>query len=389
MHSPKEPVMFRACLALILTLTAAACGAKQFDSLCAAVPTPAGCGKACDPAPGAGSTCDPGYHCSADGACDLQCTVGGNQCGDDYVCTGDGRCIPKGENPMNGPDASCPAVNFSPMPTTPSIQLLLDRSGSMNDLISGVTRYNALRNALTNTTNGVITALQNKAYFGASLYSSDSPCPKLYSVPRVKDNRNAIDALIGSQNPGGQTPTAGSIDQVVADFAANPAPAGSTPVIVLASDGLPNSCNGTNGETASIQAARNAYTAGIPLFILGVGTGINDGHLQAMANAGAGVQAGQPNAPFYLANTAQQLQQAFDTIIKGVISCDLALTDSIDPAQAMNGTVVVNGMTLTYGTDWVLVNGNMIRVLGAACTSLKTAPNPMVSAQFPCGSVIL
>jgi hypothetical protein len=45
-------------------------------------------------------------------------------------------------------------------------------------------------------------------------------------------------------------------------------------------------------------------------------------------------------------------------------------------------------MTLTYGTDWILVNGNVIRILGGACTALKATPNPTVSASFPCGSVI-
>jgi hypothetical protein len=290
---------------------------------------------------------------------------------------------------MNGPDADCPAVNFTPMPVTPSIHLLIDRSGSMGGDIGGVTRYNALRNALTNTTNGVVTSLQGKAYFGASLYSDDAPCPRLYTTPRVLNNRDAIDMLIGSQAPAGQTPTPPSINQVVADFAANPPPAGSPPVIVLASDGLPNACgSSTNTEAASVTAARAAYAAGIPLYMLGVGNGINDAHLQAMANAGAGVMGGQPNAPYYVANTAAQLQMAFDTIIKGVISCDLSLTSSIDPAQAMSGVVVVNGMTLTYGTDWILVNGNTIRLLGNACAALRGATNPMVGATFPCGSVI-
>jgi hypothetical protein len=380
--------MTRACIALLSALTLAACGAKQFDSLCTAVPPPEGCGKPCDPAPGAPNACDLGYFCSPDGTCDIQCTFGGDQCGDGYECTLDGRCVDDGKGGENGPDANCPAVNFTPMPVTPSIHLLIDRSGSMGTNFGGVTRYNALRSALTDATTGVVTSLQGKAYFGASLFSDDAPCPKLYSTPRVLNNRNAIDTLIGSQAPGGQTPTAGSITQVVADFAANPPPAGSPPVIVLASDGLPNSCSGSNGEQASIQAAQSAYAAGIPLYILGVGTGINDTHLQAMANAGAGVQAGQPNAPYYLANTAAQLQQAFDTIISGVISCDLPLTSAIDPAQAMDGVVVVNGVTLTYGTDWILVNGNVIRLVGGACDRLKMTPNPMVNATFPCGSVI-
>jgi hypothetical protein len=45
-------------------------------------------------------------------------------------------------------------------------------------------------------------------------------------------------------------------------------------------------------------------------------------------------------------------------------------------------------MTLTYGTDWTLVNGNIVRVMGAACNMLKASNNPAVSATFPCGSVI-
>jgi hypothetical protein len=55
----------------------------------------------------------------------------------------------------------------------------------------------------------------------------------------------------------------------------------------------------------------------------------------------------------------------------------------------MEGVVTVNGVKLTYGTDWILVNGNVIRILGTACTSLKGTPNPSVGATFPCGSVIL
>jgi hypothetical protein len=136
-----------------------------------------------------------------------------------------------------------------------------------------------------------------------------------------------------------------------------------------------------------VAAAKAAYDAGIPVYVLAIN--IASQHFQDMANAGQGRQAGQPNIPYYLANDAQALKNAFDTIIKGVISCDLPLTSSIDPGQAMNGVLVINGQTLVYGTDWTLVNGNVIRVQGAACTSLKTAANPAVSATFPCGSVIL
>ncbi len=380
-------------VAFVAILTAAACGGpKQFGSVCDDPNAPQACNMPCDPSPGASQVCPSGFYCSEDGKCDAECTTAGGQCGDGYVCTANGRCESDGTDPgPTGPDASCPAVNFTAKAVTPSIQLLIDRSGSMNDPIGGTTRYNAVRTSLVDGTNGVVTKLQSKAYFGASLYSTDAPCPKLYSVGRQINNHSAIAGLIASQSPAGNTPTGGSIDQVVADFAANPPPAGSPPIIVLATDGLPNNCDGnsTAGQQKAIQAATASYAAGIKLFILAVGNGIADNHLQAMANAGAGVQAGQPNAPYYLANTPQDLTNAFNQIIGGVISCDLMINGTVDQNQAAGGTVTLNGMTLMYGTDWTLSTPNTITLLGAACDALKNSVNPTVTASFPCGSVLL
>jgi hypothetical protein len=371
-------------------LTAACGGPKQFGSVCDDPSAPDECNQACDPTPGAPASCPGGFYCSEDGKCDAQCTQGGGQCGDGYVCEG-GRCIDDGDMPMPGPDANCPAVNFTAKAVTPSIQLLIDRSGSMLDGIGGITRYEAIRRSLVDQTNGVITKLQDKAYFGASLYTTDAPCPKLYSVPRATSNRNAIANLIQSQTPAGNTPTGGSIDQAVALFTTQPPPPNSPPIIVLATDGIPNNCDGneTAGQQKAIQAATASYAAGIKLFILAVGNGIADNHLQAMANAGAGVTAGMPNAPYYVSNTPQDLTNAFNAIIGGVLTCDLMINGTVDPQQAPGGTVTLNGMTLTYGTDWTLASPSTIRLLGAACDTLKNSTNPTVTASFPCGQIIL
>lgn len=302
---------------------------------------------------------------------------------------------PSDDDPMDpgpgGPDAMCPAVNFTAKAVTPSIQLLLDRSGSMAEAIGGTSRYNAIRTSLVDATNGVVTKLQGKAYFGASLYSSDSPCPKLYNVGRAMNNQAGIANLINSQAPNGNTPTGGSIEQVVAGFAAQPPPAGSPPIIVLATDGIPNECDGntTVGQQRAIAAAKASYAAGIRLFVLAVGNGIADNHLQAMANAGAGVQQGQPNAPYYVSNTPQDLTNAFNQIIGGVVSCELMINGSVDVSQAAGGTVTLNGMPLVYGTDWTLSSPSTIKLLGAACDALKNSTNPVVQASFPCGTVLL
>src|SRR5262249_39114140 len=115
----------------------------------------------------------------------------------------------------------------------------------------------------------------------------------------------------------------------------------------------------------------------------------NTSYLQQMANAGVGVQPGQPNASYFTANNPTQLVTAFNQIIGGVLSCDFTTNGAIDPAIAPNGTVIVNGRTLMYGTDWTVdPNGMVIHILGQACTDLKNSANPTVDASFPCGSVI-
>lgn len=95
------------------------CGPKEFGSLCDDPSSaPATCNEACDPLPGAANSCPSGWHCSPDGFCDAQCTASGGQCGDGYTCTADGSCVDDGTPGENGPDANCPAINFTPMPTT-------------------------------------------------------------------------------------------------------------------------------------------------------------------------------------------------------------------------------------------------------------------------------
>ena len=384
--------MNRAALIPSLLFALAACGANTNPSICdvSSLSTNPACSMTCDQTPGAAASCPTGFHCSPDGMCDAACDAV-HPCGDGYSCTADGYCMQNdnGSN-SNGPDANCPAVHFTAMPTTPTVQLLIDGSGSMDMNDIAPTRYKAIQSGI----NTVVGQLDQQVYFGASIFSSATPCPTLASTAtRMKGNAGAIAALIAANSPGGSTPTAESIDKVVANFIATPPVMGSPAVIILATDGEPNSCNGggTN-DPPSIAAAANAYSKGIRLFILGL-AGLNTQFLQDVANAGVGVAPGQPNAPYYTANNTAGLTMAFQQIIGGVLSCDLAINTSgggtVDPATAMAGTVVLNGTTLVYGTDWTVdPNGMVIHLLGAACNTLKASTTPNVDASFPCGSVI-
>lgn len=346
--------------------------------------------------------CPVGFHCNDSGTCDAQCTLGGTDCPAGQVCDPTGNCVD---------EFDCPSVNFTATPTTPTVQLLLDQSGSMTAAYGNTDRWNAMRDALIDPTNGVVAQLQSQVVFGATLYSSVSqdvngtqmgvqPCPALTSTAsRALDNFTQVETLLNGAEPSEDTPTAESIDAIRMDFAANPPAAGSPPIIVLATDGLPDTCadadppNQTRQDAANavtVTAAQNAFTAGIRLFFLFVGDASQAGtHPQRMANAGAGQDPITGTATYYEANSPAALTDAFHSIINGVLSCDLDLDGNVDPAQADTGTVVLDGMTLTYGTDWDLVDSNTIRLLGSACSTLINASNPTVSANFPCGSVIL
>ncbi len=377
-----------AAMFFAVAASAAACGPKSSnDSLCSAVPAPAACQTACDPSPGATNTCPGGYHCSPDGKCDLQCTQGGGECGTGFVCSNDGYCNNDGTGSSHDVDANCPAVHFTPKPVIPSIELLLDRSGSMSGNDISPNRYSALRTGLTGSA-GAVTSTQAQVYFGAALFSGDqNPCLTLtgFTAPRALNNAAVIDTLIGAHSPGGQTPTADAVTKVAQDFTTNPPPAGSPPIILLATDGEPNSCSGDTNQQPSIDATTAAFAAGIKTYI--VGLAINTGYLQKIANAGVGQTTG--NAPYYTANNPAQLVAAFNSIISGAISCDLTINQAVNPSTAPNAVVTLNGTALTYMTDWSLdANGMTIHILGAACTTLKSTPNAVVDATFPCGSII-
>ena len=58
------------------------------------------------------------------------------------------------------------------MPTIPSIELVLDRSGSMGMSDISPTRYKALQTALFGAT-GAVTTKEAAVYFGEELFSGD------------------------------------------------------------------------------------------------------------------------------------------------------------------------------------------------------------------------
>jgi hypothetical protein len=365
-----------------LFLAVAACGGGGSSGPCEGSNPDPTCELAC----GDGNPCPFGFYCAPDGTCNAECTQDGSGCGSNEYCDPEGHCQVR-------VDADCPNVTLGGTRTTPTVQLLLDQSGSMTAAFGSTDRWEAMKDALTGTT-GVVTTTQSSVIFGASLYTgTPGACPQLTSVGRALDNHPAIDDLLESNDPASETPTGESIDAVLADFAANPPAPDSTPIIILATDGEPDTCavpNPQNGQPEAVAAATRSFEAGIRLYILSVGNEVGEPHLQDMANAGIGndPQVTGVDADFYVADNPAELAAALEQLVGGVISCELNLDGAIDPAQAASGIVILNGQTLVFGTDWEIVDADTIRLIGAACDTLLGSSTPEVSATFPCGVVV-
>jgi len=358
----------------------------------------------CNTTPGAANNCADGFHCSGDGKCDIQCTATGGQCGADYSCTPDGRCV-QGPNGGGGDIDACPSAHVVAKAVTPTVALLLDQSKSMTATYGNTHRWEAMRDALVNPTTGVVKTLADKVAFGATLFTAgNGTCPLLTAAvksgdPRVLNNFTAIQTMLNASDPVGDTPTLESINAVVADFKAHPPSIpGSPPIIVLATDGLPDTCadpnppnqmDQNNVNAMTVKAAQDAYAVGIKIFYLFIGNEAAGNHPQQMANAGAGLDPATGKAKFYVATDPAALSAAFNEIVGGVLSCDLSLNGQVSTQAAPSGTVVLNNTVLTFGSDWnISGDGLTLHILGKACDTLKATPNATVDATFACGTVI-
>jgi hypothetical protein len=296
------------------------------------------------------------------------------------------------------PSDACQVADVSSSRVIPTVVLVIDQSGSMNDSFGndGGTRWTVLRDFLLKS-DGLIASLQSQVSFGLAMYSAmardangQPACPIVTSVPPALNNFNAISSVYTKAMPISDTPTGDAIDEIVAGLP-KPAPDQPNPpqVLILATDGEPDRCeelNPQNGQAEAIAAVQHAFAAGIRTFILSVGDEVSKMHQQDVANAGVGHKAGDPDAPYWNAGDDTTLRSALTDIISAQVSCDVTLKGTVQSGDPCDGKVQLNGTTLECkGKDgWELIDATHIRLDGQACTDFKTMKNAMVHATFPC-----
>jgi hypothetical protein len=389
-----------------------------------------------DPGPDdCGKDCSSSRDCEAsfcdNGKCAAQCTAA-QGCDSNSTCNVSGHCVPNvgtggtGGTGNTGGGNGCQFVTITPTRSIPNIMFLVDQSGSMiAGFGGGEDRWEAAHTAITGIVSDPL--LDDIVRFGLTTYTSRNgfqngrTCPLL---PTQIDFAFNNSAAFESQYPytypsadGEDTPTGDSIDLLVSQMLPDLPDDGPT-IIVLATDGLPDSCEcadrwpvphddpqyycegpptPTDPQVEAVAAAAAAHDAGIDVFPLWVGnlstnpTNSTRMHMQAVANAGVG-----GTGTVWVGNNPASLSAAFQSIVSDSISCDIQMEERFaDPVTTCpDGDVLLQGFNndepLICPDQWrVKPEANdVIELVGTACDAFKSGSSTF-SAVFPCGAIVV
>lgn len=298
----------------------------------------------------------------------------------------------------DGPTAdglNCGLATFQLERLPPDVLIVLDKSGSMSDLAKGLlgclfgqcnSKWTDMKTALS----AAVMSTQATVNWGLKLFPTDQMCGVSDGVaaPVAPNNAAAIIAAINGTRPDGLTPTRVAIEGAGRHLMGLTRP--NPRYIVLATDGLPN-CGPTEDspeDQPTITAVGMVAAAGIPVFVIGVGTaGDGDATLSAMAQAGGKPRAGTP--AYYPVTTSADLSAALATIGGQIVSCTLAIKTPPDPT---NIAVDADGRRVPRSaTDgWEYGPGmTSIQLNGSWCTNYQNGMIKNVQTIFGCPGIII
>jgi hypothetical protein len=404
-------------------LAALVCGLSLFACGGSTGGTRPGAGTGGDTSSGVGGTISPGGS-SGSGR-------GGQNTGGQIV-TG------SSDSGSGGP--GCQNLHVEFQPKTPTIYVLVDRSGSMFDsMVWEPLRLGAL---------DVIMSMQSQVRFGFAAFTSyNGMCPVLDPVPIALNNYNAIATVynrLGNPNVKADTPTVLALQSAQTLVQSDPGNGGK--YILLVTDGDPDYCDDINPVCAVDSVVHELQTlsaAGVTTFVLGIKTptsSISDAALLAFANAGVGQPVLAPllgtanrSAPLMVwdqcngqakwaaelsaaqktmtslgtyaaaAGTAKAftpdatnqaaLRDQIATLVSGIKSCvfDLSGQIEVDVNQLNLAQVSVQGqeVPLDPANGWRMNNSTQLELVGSACANWRKPEITQIDFNFPCGIIII
>jgi hypothetical protein len=304
---------------------------------------------------------------------------------------------------------------------TPRVVLVLDGSCSMstnypaNGAASSTEcttnengRWSALRRALIDPQRGVVARLQGVVEFGVAVFGTAVKCPIPGSpVEPGLNNLTRIAQRVPSVQPGMYTPTGPALDWVYDNLitqSGGPDDRSGPQIVILATDGEPNSCGGggggggggrgnqgggggaTTNYQPSIDAVRKGTNKGATTYVISLAdaAGPFHDHLQELANLGNPSANGR--AQLYEPSSPEQLEANLQSLVSAAVGCELQLNGAVDTMQACSGSVKLQGTPLECNSPngWTLIDERHIRIQGTACDKLTNAPETLVEASFDC-----
>jgi len=203
-------------------------------------------------------------------------------------------------------------------------------------------------------------------------------------------NATAIATSIDGTTPASATPTTAAMKSATAYLLGLNDE--SPKFILLATDGLPTcgmAAGGSADDDNAIAAVKAAKDMGIPTFVIGIGTGTGGGDqtLTTMANEGGFPRAGGMPA-YYSVNSASDLKDAFAKISGMVGVCYFSVNPvpkKVADIMAVKGD---NNVIPQDGTDgWTFVtmpNSAGIQLNGKSCEDYKSGNIKSVVVDLPC-----
>jgi hypothetical protein len=259
-------------------------------------------------------------------------------------------------------------------------------------------RWQALRNALVGP-EGVVPKLEKSVAFGLVVYGTEPRCPlAVQPVTAQLGNLARIQAGLPEIQPGMYTPTGPALDWVYDNMIEAQAPdtQSAAQIVILATDGEPNSCGGggfgfgiggsTTNYRPSVDAVRKGTRKGATTYVISLAdaTGPFHDHLQELANLGDPAANGA--ARLYEPASPDQLAQTLNTLASAAIRCDIELNGAILVDRACEGSVRLDGVALPCDdpNGWKVIDERNIRLLGTACEKLRTSHEAVIEASFAC-----
>jgi hypothetical protein len=357
--------------------------------------------------------------CLALAACSAKVSEGGNRRDPELDkvlvgAAGSGASTGKGGSgaavKQRSPDR-CVEGSANASRVTPNVILVLDGSCSMStdypangeESASECTanqngRWTALRNALIDPQQGVVPKLQHLVNFGLAVYGTNGTCPIPEGHMPVRPALNNLAAITSSMpavQPGMYTPTGAALDWVYENMIqeASPDVQLGPQIVILATDGEPNSCDGGGGGRRganyrpSVDAVMNGTALGVTTYVISLADATGDfaNHLQELANLGNPAAGG--SAKLYQPSSPAELSADIMTLVGGAIGCDIVLDGSLMAGAECQGTVTVNGSPVSCNdpNGFEAVDARRIRLVGNSCIALMDR-NAVVEAKFPCSS---